>query len=86
MSDQVSARRNDSLSASASRRVISLSELDTSANAHTDYLTKLLKSGRRECLPPEQAAHYTHGISLIKRFRPSGRQGGRRVMISCITY
>ena len=76
MSDQVSARRNDSLNASASRRVISLSKLDTSANAHTDYLTKLLKSGRRECLPPGTGrALYTWNIAdqAIPTARPSRR-------------
>jgi len=45
-------------------------ELNTCANAHTDYLTELLKSEWRECLPPQEAAYYTHAIPSIKRRQP----------------
>ena len=49
--------------------MISSSELITSASAHTNYLTKLLKSGERGVTPPQQAAHYTRGSFEIKRWR-----------------
>ena len=66
MSDQILTRRNDSLNASALRRNDLLSELITNANAHTNYLTKLLKSYREIASPPNEAAYYTQGIHGIK--------------------
>lgn len=66
MSDQILTRRNDSLNASALRRNDLLSELITNANAHTNYLTKLLKSYREIAFPPNEAAYYTQGIHGIK--------------------
>ena len=49
--------------------MISSSELITSASAHTNYLTKLLKSSERGVTPSRQAAHYTRGSFEIKRWR-----------------